>query len=111
MSNPINLAKEKVKGRRVNTFVGMGIVISMPVLIVVIGILSAQASFRWGATSVNKDGDIEYANSINLRGWEAVPFQAIAALVSTGVTAYGAYKLSTKPAEAKVIPEESEQQE
>ena len=92
MSSPI----DNLKGRRVNPLWGIAIVVGMPVVIICVGLLSLEATFAWGAATTDKEGNIKYANNISLRGWEAVPFQALAALIGSGTTAYGAYKLSTK---------------
>ena len=105
MSNLI----DAVRGRRVNPLWGVAIVVGMPLVILFVGLLSLEATFRFGATTVNKDGEIVYANQINLRGWEAVPFQAIAALIGSGATAYGAYKVSSKLEVAKQASEPPEQ--
>lgn len=85
------------KGRKIdNPLLSIGIVVSLPLLIIAIGLLSLEASFQWGATTTNKDGEIVYANRVSLRGWEAVPFQAIAGVIGSATMLYGGYKASHK---------------
>lgn len=109
MTNLFKAAEKQIKAaekRSINPLWGIVIVFGVPIAVLLVGVLSLEATFQWGATTVDKEGNIKYANNISLRGWEAVPFQAIAGLLTSGTAAYGAYKLSTKKESLPPPPEQ-----